>query len=59
MKCAYQKNQKLLKEYDAIMKAQLVDGMVQKVETELAIEVTYLQYCAVVQDDKKISKDCF
>ena len=32
----------------AIMKEQVADGVVQKVETELNIEVTYLPHCAML-----------
>ena len=47
------KNQKV---YDAIMKEHLAGRVVQKVETEQTIEVTYLQRHAVVRDDKKMTK---
>ena len=38
------------------MKEQLADKVVEKVETELTIEVTYLLHRTVVRNDKKMTK---
>ena len=57
LKATLNKDEKLLKKYDEILKEQLTAGVVEKVKTEPTIgEVTYLPHRAVIRDDKKTTK---